>query len=112
LTKSAVKEPSDNNPFIKIFIAPSPAAFIGGLQFKDYGGGGEAVTIFIVPDFGDIADYGKGFSNGPTRPHRLTGWYDNPMPTLTISPQSGIKNLASGHTGYESGGEGEEPGAN
>ncbi len=44
------------------------------------------VAEFLVPDWGDLVDSGKGLSYRPARIHRLAGRYDNPMPVSTLSP--------------------------
>jgi hypothetical protein len=45
-----------------------------------------SVAKFIVPDWGDKVNSGKGLSYLPAKLHRLAGRYDNPMPKSTISP--------------------------
>ncbi len=48
----------------------------------------------IVSDWGDKVYAGIGLSYWSGRLNRLAGRYNNPMPKLTISPQSGTMNLA------------------
>jgi hypothetical protein len=45
---------------------------------------------------GDNVNSGIGLSNRPASLCSLAGRYDNPMPELTLSPQSGTMNLATG----------------
>jgi hypothetical protein len=62
-----------------------------------------SVSKFIVPDLGDIVDSGIGLSHRHATAaslRSLAGRKDNPMPELTLSPLSGIKNLATGGMGY------------
>jgi len=49
-----------------------------------------SVAKFLVPYWRDKVDYGMGLLNWPASLCSLTGWYDNPMPELTLSPQSGL----------------------
>jgi hypothetical protein len=58
-----------------------------------------AVGEFINPWLGDKVDSGIEFSypaRQPMLPCSLAGRYDNPMPELTLSPQSGSMNSATG----------------
>ncbi len=50
----------------------------------------QLVAEFINPDWGDKVNFGIGLSYRPARLHGLAGRYDNPMPELTLSPQSEI----------------------
>ncbi len=46
-----------------------------------------SIAKFIIPDWGDKVDSGKGLAYLPARLHyRLAGRYDTPMPKSTISP--------------------------
>jgi hypothetical protein len=47
------------------------------------------VAEFIDPDCGDEVNSGIGLLYRPDRLRALAGRYDNPMPELTLSPQSG-----------------------
>jgi hypothetical protein len=49
----------------------------------------------LSPWLGDIVDSGIGLSCWPANLCSLLGWYDNPMPESTISPQSGTQDLAT-----------------
>jgi hypothetical protein len=55
-----------------------------------------SLAKFIVPERGDIVDFGIGLSYRPASLCSLAGRYDNPMLESTLSPQSGTVNLASG----------------
>ncbi len=54
----------------------------------------EILSQIHIPDWGiyyTVVDSGIGLSYRPApRLHRLAGRYDNPMPELTLSPQSGV----------------------
>ncbi len=68
-----------SSPCIRIkLLSPSPDG-----TCKQY----SSVAKFIVPDWG-IVDSGIGLPYGR---------YDNPMPELKLSPQSGTMNLATVH---------------
>jgi hypothetical protein len=54
---------------------------------------GSSVSKFIVPDWG-IKLTTVVVGTGPPA-CSLTGRFDNPLPKLTLSPQSGTMNLAS-----------------
>ncbi len=52
--------------------------------------GTHTAAEFIDPGGGDKADSGIGLSYWPALLHGLAVQYDNPMPELTLSPQSEI----------------------
>ncbi len=55
-----------------------------------------SVAEFIDPWLGDKVNSGIGLSYWPASSCSLTGRYDNLMPELTLSPQSGSMNSATG----------------
>ncbi len=72
----------------RFFAAPYTAVHFLSLIYNE--------AQFLVPDWRDKVDYGIGLSYRPAKLHRLAGRYDNPMLDLTLYPQSGTKNLATG----------------
>ncbi len=51
---------------------------------------------FLVPDWRDIVDSGRGLTYRPVSLWRLEGRYDDPMPVSAIASQSWTKNLETG----------------
>jgi hypothetical protein len=52
---------------------------------------GQSEAQFLVLDWGNKVDSGKGWSYRPTRLHMLAGWYDKPMPYSTLSPSQRLR---------------------
>ncbi len=53
------------------------------------------IAKFIVPDSGNNVDSGIRSSNQPASLCSLASRYDSPLPELTLSPQTGTKNLTA-----------------
>ncbi len=89
---SAPKHQWRNFPIAQNFLCPRSTEIKYDLFFLSRR---QSCSQIPSPWIGDIVNSGKGLSYRPASLGSLVGWYDNPMPESTLSPQSGTMNLVN-----------------